>query len=195
MDMREVIPDSFTVYTLDELSPAARESAIWNVGHLLTDVWWDAADNEEIEETIIYGLAQALGTPGWDEYGEADFPGIPGVTLQGWDLDRGDAVAFAGELNRENAPKLPWTDGLQGVHLQAAPRGEHTYVGIAVEDDEGGDPTDAMQAMSDAVVEAILQAKDAGLRQLDYLTSGQRAEEYALDNKREFTADGELYVG
>ncbi len=193
--MRTITPDQFEVYLLDELGPEARQKAIANVTNLMAGDWWDSFDNESVSETIVYAFAEALRTPGWDKYGEGDFPGIPGVALSGWDLDRDDAVAFDGVLERANAPQLPWIDEIVAVQLQSAPRGGHTYVGVVVDDDGTSDLSDAVRRMQDMVTDEMFAAKETGRKQLEYLTSNERAEDDILANGREFTADGELYRG
>lgn len=186
---REITPDSFTVYQLDELQPAARKDAIWNVQHQLTGPWWGAADTESIEDEIVHGFAEALGTPGWDKHGPGDFPGIDGVELDGWDLDRGDALALRGELTRHNAPALPWTDEIEYVHLESV---QGRYTRIEVVHQEPGEPLGFVQ---DAVIEAMNQGKRYGRADLEYRTSEERAEDDILANEREFYADGRLYRG
>lgn len=194
---REITPEPFTVYQLDELEPAAREDAIWNVRHLLAGSWWDEGDNEQVGDAIVYRLADALQTPGWDRYGEADFPGIDGVELVAWNFEHGESLALRGKLTPANAPALPWGTGTEEifkVHLEPT-LGGHTYVGCAIQDNEGEDPPGPVRAMQDAVAEAMFAAKRAGLAQLEYLGSAQRAEDDILANEREFTAEGRLYHG
>jgi hypothetical protein len=192
--MRTITPQQFEVYTLDELEPEARVKAIENVAKLLAGDWWDSFDIESVSETILYAFAGALMSPGWNKYGEGDFPGIDGVTLSGWDLDRGDSVAFDGVLTRDNAPCLPWVDEFAQVRLESAPRSGHTRVEVVV-DDEDSDMTAAVRSMQEAVVNAMFTAKDYGRKQLEWLTSNERAGDDILANGREFTADGELYRG
>jgi hypothetical protein len=194
--MREITPASFTVYALDELEPKARQDAICNIQALLGGAWWDADDVQEVSDAIVYGLAEALGTPGWDRYGVGDFPGVPGVQLDTWDLDRGDGVGFAGELTPSNAPKMPWPDGFERVLLQSSARGARTFVIVEMPDEDTSEQrAQAARRLQEAVDEALFAAKEAGRVQLDYQTSEHRAVEDIEANEREFTADGQLYRG
>lgn len=192
--MREINPESFTVFTLDELGAKQRECAVWNMRHKLTGDWWDEGDMEAVREEIRFGLAVGLGSPGYDRFGPGDFPGIDGVELVSWDLDRGDAVGISGILTRDNATTLPWTDEIEAVHLATDRWTGHTLVGVAPTAD-AGEPPAGTDAMHDAVFAAIERAKRDGRTQLEYLTSDERAEEWALDNGQEFYSDGRLYLG
>lgn len=187
--MREITPDPFKVFTLDELEPAARKRAIETVAEKLGGDWWDESNNESISDTIVYALAEAFKTPGWDTFGAGDFPGIPGVKLDGWDLDRGDSLTLSGTLTRENAPALPWDDTVEEVHL-AATRWNGTSVGVVTVDDR----TDVdVRAIDEAVRDAIEAAKRAGREEMAYMSSEEYATEEIEANGREFYADGSLY--
>lgn len=192
---RTIQPEAFEVFTLDELTPEARLKAIANVTSLMAGDWWDEGDVEQVSKAIVYAFAEALMSPGWNRYDEGDFPGIDGVQLGGWDLDRADTVALDGTLTRQNAPALPWLDGIVEVRLEVAPRGGHTYIGVVVEHGETSLARGAVMLMRNAVTDAMFAAKSAGRRQLEWLTSNERAEDDILANGREFTADGELYTG
>lgn len=205
--MREIKPESFTVYTLDELSPSAREKAISAIAEKLGGAWWDSADIDDISDMIRYTLANAFGVPGHDNYGEADFPGIPGVELDGWDLDRGGSVALRGTLTRENAPRLPWADGIVEVRLTTVRSGNYTSVDIETDEDEL-DPANELDltvarercgeladAMEEAIENAMHAALKSGREEMEYRTSVEYAEQEILANEREFLADGTPYFG
>jgi hypothetical protein len=116
-------------WRFDELSEAAQRKAVETVAGKLGGDWWDQADTDDIGATIQYQLAEVLKSPGWDTVGEGDFPGIDGVTVQGWDLDRGDYVSVGGALTRKNAPGLAWPDHAEHVELHEGRNG----TGIDVE--------------------------------------------------------------
>jgi hypothetical protein len=191
IDMRE-ITNSFKVYQLDELEPSSRQRAIDTVRERLAGDWWDQDNIEDIGNTITYAFAERLAAPGWDTYGEADFPGIDGVTQDGWDLGRGQYVLFRGTLTRENAPALPWTDDVFAVHLERDR--DHTHVWVAAEDIEGEQMSTAGR-MKDAVSAAMYEALKAGERQLEHLGSEENALGDIEANEREFHEDGRLYNG
>jgi hypothetical protein len=96
--MRTVTPEEFAVYTLDELEPGARRRAIEEVAGKLGGDWWDSADTDDISDVIRWTLAEKVGTFEIGDYGVGDFPGIPRVTLDGWDLDRGEHLGLTGVL-------------------------------------------------------------------------------------------------
>src|SRR5215207_1798093 len=195
--MRKITPDEFEVYTLDELEPRAREKAIEGIAAKLGGDWWDYDDIDNVSETIVYALATALGTPGREKWGEGDFPGIPGVKLEGWDLDRNDNLELRGTLDRENASALPWDDGVTDVVLTPT-RWNGTE--IEVRWDEGDRDPDQERDLTvvreeckeladkveEAVEDALHRAKQAGREQMEYISSEEAAIEYIERNEREF---------
>lgn len=118
-------------YKYEELSDDAKQTAVETIAGKLAGDWWDENDIERVSETILYKLAEIFRSPGWDTFGAGDFPGITGVTLDGWDLERGAHVLVRGHLDRDNAPGLPWTDSVGGVTLTS-----HNY-GTTVDAEEG----------------------------------------------------------
>jgi hypothetical protein len=190
--MRKITPDSFEVYTLDELEPAAREKAVEGIAEKLGGDWWDSSDVEDVSDVLVYTLAEQFGTPGREKYGVGDFPGIPGVELRSWDLDRADYAALSGTLDRENAPALPWAAGIEVVSLTEG----RDFTMIVVEFDDtltDDDVTLANDAMEEAIHNAIHEAKRYGRAEIEHKTGAEWAEEVA--SGYEFHADGTLYVG
>jgi hypothetical protein len=204
--MRRITPDEFNVYTLDELEPDARQRAIETIAEKLGGDWWDQHDIDNVNEAIAYALATALGTPGRENWGEADFPGIDGVKLGGWNLDRGSYLTLRGTLTRENAPALPWADGIIEVNLTNGYGRDET--GIDVETDEDDlDPDNELDltvvreqcraladAMETAVEDAMHAAMKVGREQMEYISSAEAAVEHIEANEREFYEDGTLYA-
>lgn len=189
--MRKITPDEFTVYTLDELEPGAREKAIEGITEKLGGDWWDSSDIDDISDVMRYTLANKFGTSNHGEWGVSDFPGIPGVELRGWDLDRADYVALSGTLDRENAPALPWVDGIEVVSLTEG----RDFTMIVVEFDDtltDDDVTLANDAMEEAIRDAMHEAKRDGRAEIEHKTGPEWAEEVASD--REFLADGTFYA-
>lgn len=204
--MRTIKTEDFDVYHLDELEPEARERAVEAIADKLASDWWDESDIDDISNVIVYALANEFGTPGHGEHGVADFPGIPGVGLDGWDLDRGSYVALRGTLTRENAPRLPWEDGIVEVTLTAG-RG-YTWVDVEIDEDE----VDLMNLpdlpdnrrrrvgyieieMEEAVRNALHAALKSGRTEMEYKTGEENAVSMIEASGYEFEADGTPYFG
>jgi hypothetical protein len=183
-----------TVYQLAELSDEAQERAVRDVAEKLMGDWWDSDDADRITEIIVFTLANEFGTPGHGEYGEGDYPGIPNVKVTGWDLDRGQSVEITGSVTRENAPRLPWVDGIESVQLTSRGPGPDFEVIFAdgVESSDLGQPTTDMEQ---AVRDAIHAAWKSGRSELDYRDSAEYARQEIEANEREFNEDGSLYLG
>jgi len=208
--MPETITTETTVYTLAELTaldeaagsvnPSRRETAIENVRDRRAGQWGDSHDIESMNETIVWGLAEALKSPEWDEHGPSDFPGIDGVELQGWDLERGQCVLLDGHLTRENAPALPWAAGIDSVTLEA--RRDHTTVWLVMDEpteDEHGEevPNPAAEDQIDAMREAVKAAMHTGWKlgydELEYQSSDEYLIEDIEANETRFLEDGSFY--
>jgi hypothetical protein len=202
--MRQITPDTFAVYQLDELEPDAREKAIEGIAEKLGGDWWDSNDIDDIASVMVYTLANEFGTPEHGKWGVADFPGIDGVTLESWDLDRGSYVGLRGTLTRENAPALPWADGVVEVGLTS--RRDYTEIDVVTDEDEL-DPEqerdltvvrEECKALADAVQAAVEAAMQAALRdgraELEYKTGAEYAKGFIESNEYEFLEDGTLYA-
>lgn len=192
-----VITTVETVYTFAELSEEAQQKAITEIREKLDGPWWDSADTEALGEAIIYSFAHTVGTPKVSNYGSGDFPGIPAVKMQGWDVERGGALALDGYLDRDNAPSLPWVAGIIQVALTSR-RSDHTSISIELTDLEEDEipPADQAQqaAMDQAVRNAISAALTAGREELEYKTGEEYAREWAATNDhQEYNEDGTLY--
>lgn len=206
--MREV---TTRVYTFDELAPAAQERAIEATREMLARTW-DGHDNEDISNVLTCTLAEKFGTPGWDTFGVADFPGIDGVRIDGWSLDERQALGVTGSLDRVNAPALPWVDSVDSVVLHSSRQDRITNIEVmaadpactcppsldwSVHEDEcpvvaDSTVTDEQRnALEQAVRDALSAAWTAAEKEGDYKTGEEYAREVAAD--REFTEDGELY--
>lgn len=175
---------TITVYPYAELDESAQDNARENWRARIA-AGWDSSDIEDVSNVIVYALAEKLRSPEWDTYGPGDFPGIDRVKLTGWDIDRGQYVELDGSLTRDNAPALPWVDGLESVTL------ERRGLWLVLADDEPSE--DALQVMRDALTDAIDAAWRAGRDEYEYRFS----DEYVLGeieaNEAEFTSEGEIY--
>jgi hypothetical protein len=202
--MRTIKPEEFAVYQLDELEPDARRKAIEDMAERLAGEWWDQHDNADIRAVIVYTLAEQLRSPGWDKYGEGDFPGIDGIRVDAWDLDRGQSLGLTGVLNRENAPALPWADGVAQAELASA-SWSGTMIDVewdedALDPDQERDPTvvreecrDLAVRVREAIEAAISEALAPGVKESEYKGSAEYAEQHIEANGCEFLADGTLY--
>lgn len=179
-----------TVYRYEELSDEAKQTAVRAISEKLNGPWWDQADNDAISEVIVAALAEALLTPGWNQYGVSDFPGIPGIKLVEWDLERGRLAKFTGTLTRENAPVLPWVAGIDSVLLSNPDIYRSVWVEVNDDDAVTDERIAAMRTATDAAIESAWQA---GRREMDYKESDEYASEWIEANEPEFTEDGSHY--
>lgn len=185
--MREITK---TVYAYDELTNDAKEAAVKAVQAKLDGPWWGSSDTDDIANVIVEEFATQLGTPGVENFGPADFPGIDGVTLEGWSLDNGQYAIFQGLLTRDNAPKLPWVDGIDSVRLFARRAGTTA----TPQDGDGPDaPEQEHERMAQTIGDAIHAAVKAGADEAEYKTSESAAREWCENNEvQEYLADGQL---
>ncbi|RDI35456.1 hypothetical protein DFR72_1011207 [Lentzea flaviverrucosa] len=121
------------VYGFDELNEQAQQRAVDVIRQKLSSDWWDDGDSQDVTDEMTYELAILLGNPDASEHGAADFQGIEGVVVGWWSLDRSQDLAVGGRLDRTNAPRLPWSDGIS--HVQLTCRFQATIVDVHVEDD------------------------------------------------------------
>lgn len=178
-----------TVYTFEELSEAAQDRAVEHVCEKLAGSWWDSSDIDDVGDEIHLSFAEALRSPGHADYGPADFPGIDGVTLEAWDVDH-RTVAFRGVLTRDNAPALPWVDGLDVVWLRSG-RASTTVDPLNADESEAcqHDHDKMISAVQDALYEAITAGRDA----YEHKTSEESARNWCEDNEeQEYEEDGTL---
>lgn len=201
--MREV---TIKLYPFNELGEEAQARAVEVLREKLGGEWWDQGDNDDVRDAMIYTLAEKVKTPGWDTYGVADFPGIDGVTVDGWNLDRNQALAVSGTLDRANAPALPWTTSIDHVDLSPA-FGDGTRIRVETtepdctcpEDPAASDHLDGCPVtqhpegedeMKQAVQNALSEAWSAGEKEAEYKAGEENARQVA--EGYEFTVDGEL---
>jgi hypothetical protein len=188
--MREI---TTRVYRFEELAEEAQQRAVENVAVKLGGDWWDSHDTDDLRDVMVYAFAAALGEPGQDTFGPGDYPGIPGVKLTEWDLDRGQSVKFEGTLDADNAPNLPWAGGLEQVVLNHRHYVRSVWVEVDGPDDDAL-TRQRINAMREAVEEATHKAWKAGRDELDHRTSSEYAREWIEINELEFTEDGELFA-
>lgn len=179
-------------YKFAELSDEAKGRAVEVVAGKLGGDWWDSGDVENVSEAILFKLAEIFQSPGWDKFGPGDFPGIDGVALQGWDVDRGE-IQVSGELNRSNAPALPWSDAVGDAHLESSPYGTNVGVTEGDEDLPEGAQRVACLALGDVIRAALEDALAAGREQSEYIGSEENARDYIEGSDPDFNEDGSLF--
>lgn len=187
-------------FTLAELKAREDRNAYDKARDTLdVTLWNDGVHTEGVAESIRYAFGGAVKAPGWDTFGEGDFPGVQGVELHGWDLERGSFVEFVGTLTRENAPGLPWHGWLEevlltgtrwGTSIRVDPSMDAPYIGWdTVAPPELKDVVDAMQS---AVRDALNDALSAGQKQAEWYSSEEYIDETAQANGYEFDTNGDM---
>jgi hypothetical protein len=173
-----------TSYTFDELTEAAQAKAVAVIAEKLAGDWWDDNDIANVASAILSTFAIQIGSPGEGE-------SIEGVTLEGWSCGylQSDGVVFVGHLSRENAPTLPWADGITGVTLRESnSRGFTRY-----EVEYTGGTRREIEAMGETVRAAIDGAHKAGYSYIEEHDSPEYAREWIDNNTPDFNEDGSLF--
>jgi len=180
----------WTTFAFEELSEEAQTRAVETIADKLAGDWWDMGDTEAVSEIMLYTLAERFKSPGWDTYGSGDFPGIDGLTVEGWDVDRSE-YDLRGWVTRRNAPGLPWVEGIDSVGVN--PRGWYDPHPVDYDnDEESPELLAAAEVIVQAIEDAIHAALKAGRTEVEYLGSEERAREYIEINEPEFTEEGDL---
>ena len=179
------------LFTLDELGETARQEAIEAMAGRV-DEWTEASDLASI---IVYGIAEALKSPGWDTYGSGDFPGVDGLELREWDVERLEITA-RGSLTRETAPALPW-----GMFTEYQFHTSRCDPHAAYDDEDGysvkvgnfagtDDERAALGILEQSIREALHDGIVAARDELEYLCSEAAIVDECEANEQEFTVDG-----
>lgn len=172
-----------TLYLIHELDDAAQSRAL---DAMRAANWSEDIITEDIPETILWSLGNTFD-PG------SDRTEPKGVDLDGWDLDRGQYVALSGRIYAEDAPGLPWVEGIESVGLTSGRYG--TSIDVEVTFDEEGEEvpsSDDIGTMIGAVEDAISKAWGEASRQFEYLYGDEYLMESASINEVEFTERGDL---
>jgi hypothetical protein len=182
-----------TTYCWSELSTHAQDKAIEQIRELLAGAWWDESDNEDIAATMLYALADAFQSPGYDTHGEADFPGIEGLKVESWNLDRNE-YNLSGCLTPATAPALPWPEKAKQFVFKS--HGSGAYVEVEATEGEWvawEDQIDPPAEFDNAINDAVAKALEAGQTEYDYKTGEEWARQRCEEDTDEFYDDGSLY--
>lgn len=186
------LTDALTEYAWDALSDDAKERAAELLAEREAQRQWDSYDIDRIREILVFALADQLGTPEREQWGSGDFPGIPNIKIDEWDLERGQSLTVSGTLDRDNAPGLPWTPLMTDVVMGSKEYGR-LYVRQNWDTPDDDLPQAEIDAMEQAIREALHGALKAGVAESEYMTSVEAAREWAEnDDAQRYTVDGEL---
>lgn len=180
-------------YNFDELSTTAQDKALAEVADHLAGAWWNSSDNDDIAETMLFTLAREFKSPGYDDYGPADFPGIEGLTVEEWDIERG-TYKLGGCLTPTTAPALPWKNGPAQFNFN---RDGSSYLdwGDLEYDDSYTDKFKSLayEGFDKVIRDAIAAALKAGAAEVEYKISEEYAREWIDGNDPQFNEDGTLH--
>lgn len=192
--MRKITVESFEVYELDELMPSARTRALDTLVEARSQLWQGPVRGEEqTARAIMLAFGREVDCNRMAGFDRSDFPGVEGVTVDGWDFQNAPSVALDGRLTRENAPDLPWVPGIPWVELEShgVYRLNATTVTLAPGVSIGNNV--ARKEMEQAVYAALGRAESAGLAAVQRLTTRAAVAEQAAMAGLEFLRDGTLY--
>ena len=166
---------SRTVFTLDELGPAAREKAV----QALRDDAWETLDSDMVAEDLA-GRFIELATGEWvgatskntlkDKYGIVIY----------WSVSytQSDDAQISGTLDAETSPNLDWPDGVRMVAIRSNNYTGSTVTWVDTDDDErhydGRALADAQQMVNDL--------NDQLYREARKLVEGYTSEDYVMEN-------------
>lgn len=196
--MREVTTTR-RFYAFDELSEEAQEHALEEIRE--REYLWACEEPDHLAETILYSIADSFKAPGFDTYGSGDFPGIRGMELAEWDVDR-RTCSIEGTLTPETAPALPWPADCGYARfgrVEAEWTGNHR--GLWLVDEDGAalypewmadEDREDVQAFWEKVDEAMGEAMSAAYQELEYLCGEECARERIADMGEDFTETGDI---
>ena len=174
------------VFTLDELSPTAQDTAYG----LLQDDAWGQIDSDMVSEYLAGKFANmADGSEpndgcyggGLDEYQLKDRYGVKIYWRVSY--SQGDGASIDGVISRDNHPNFEWPDGIHTIRVKSSNRGNSIITDLYGIDDDGGegahvsDPKlfDAANSLVRDICDTLYQAAVA---ECECYTS----REYIIDN-------------
>lgn len=178
-------------YRFEELDQEAQEKAVENMQRALNE--W--LDSREIEDYLRYQLEERIG-------GTADEIDIH-FSLS---YCQGDGVALYGKITPQEAPKLPWIEGVAYVRLVKNSWGHHyshsNTFNVDFYDEEGEDVTPYdnegkelpnFREFAKEIRRTCDFLEEVGYKYIESNNSEESARAYLLDNYDEvFTIDGDM---
>ena len=179
---------SRTVFTLDELDPAARKTAI----QALRDDAWETLDSDMIAEDLA-GRFIELATGEWvGATSKKQLQDKYGIVIY-WSVSytQSDDAQISGTLDAETSPNLDWPDGVRMIAIRSNNYSGSTVTWVDTDDDErhydGQALADAQQMVNDL--------NDQLYREARKLVEGYTSEDYVLESyidlPRQFDENGQ----
>jgi len=187
-----------TVFTLDELSDAARQNAL----EKMSDLMYGYIHSDEITEYLNGELAAILTGECFGDISSKELEKRIGLKIE-WSLSnsQGDGVAIYGTLNSDDAPKLEWGNGTTATLTRNSLSNHYSHaytMNVSVfRYDEDGYEIDSdcpeNEQFADQIRDICRQLEQIGYDQIESLTCEETVREYLNnDYPRRFTENGEI---
>ncbi len=187
-----------TVYTLDELSNAARQNALEKMCAYMHE--W--IDGDQIAEYLNGELLAMLTGECVGEIGSKELTKRVGLMIE-WSLhySQGDGVAIYGTLNSDDAPKLKWGNATTAILSRNSLSNHYSHencINVSVfRYDEDGYEIDSdcpeNEQFADQIRDICRQLARLGYQQIEYLTGEEEIENHLeCYGERRFTEDGDI---
>lgn len=187
-----------TVFTLDELSDAARKNALAK----MSDLMYGYIHSDEITEYLNGELAAILTGECFGDISSKELEKRIGLKIE-WSLSnsQGDGVAIYGTLFAQDAPKLEWGNGTTATLTRNSLSNHYSHercINVSVfRYDEDGYETNSdcpeNEQFADQIRDICRQLAQYGYDQIEALTSEEAIHGY-LDggDARRFTENGDF---
>lgn len=180
---------SRTVFTLDELEPAAREKAI----QALRDDAWETLDGDMVAEDLAGRFVQ-MATGEWvGATSKNTLKDKHGIVIY-WSVSytQSDDAQISGTLDAESSPNLDWPDGVRMIAIKSNNYTGSTVTWVDTDDDErhydGRALADAQQMVNNLNNQLY---RDVRMIVESYMTDGWVVSEYETHElQRRFDENG-----